>query len=847
MSWCFKTWWVVCATAISGFGSNDQMLAENYEIRLTVIDAQNGVPVPSRVYLTSESGQTYFFALSADLIGGKIPATIRYAKQNWINERSREYHTTVIAYPVVAKVPPGRYSLVVERGKSYVPDVRELVVEDRDLKVNVTLDRWINPAQRGWFSGDTHIHRTLDEARNVVLAEDLNVIFPLTNWVTFSDTLPGHGDRNLEVELPAKLVVVDDTHVIWPLNTEYEIFTVGGKQHTLGALFFLGHRSPLPATVPPWRPAVELGQATNPDVLFDMDKLDWPFAMTLPTVVPGALYELSNNHLWRTEFAFEEWNTAAPPFMLPPYGSSSGGERDWIDYTLGMYYTLLNCGLELPPSAGTANGVHPVPAGFSRVYVHQPDGFDYEGWIDGLRVGRSFVTTGPMLFASANGHDSGHHFRSEPEEEILVNLDVISETPLLYGEIVVNGRPEHLLRPSNRETPAGAFETKLSVPVQVVRSGWFAVRWWEQRPDGRIRFAHTAPWYVSVGDQPVVPSSDERDYLVRRMEEEIERSRDLVSNAARREYQDALEFYRSLPLYDDSKEVALMSRPFRNAKDRERWLNNMIDHHRYSAAELRRATGLSLETARSELEARVANGTKDPSTPQSLEVLPYPGGRHPRRGFLEGAINPQRETKISVFPPWNDGGYVVVDVPEAIFSNLGLTYLAHSHIPTIWDEIGETLAQEEWVERGDQLLMERTLPNGIEFGTVVTKHPEWVEMEIWLYNGTDQLLTDLRTQVCLMLTGAPGFNAQQNLDQISQEPLIAIKSMTGDRWIMTAWEPCNRVWSNPPVPCKHSDPIFPDCPPGDKVRVHGGLWFYEGDDIERKIGQVRETYLNRRR
>ena len=59
-------------------------------------------------------------------------------------------------------------------------------------------------------------------------------------------------------------------------------------------------------------------------------------------------------------------------------------------------------------------------------------------------------------------------------------------------------------------------------------------------------------------------------------------------------------------------------------------------------------------------------------------------GRHPRIGFLDGAIRPQRETKISVFTPWDPHSYVVVDVPEAIWSNLGLTYLAHTHIDTVW-------------------------------------------------------------------------------------------------------------------------------------------------------------------
>ena len=54
-------------------------------------------------------------------------------------------------------------------------------------------------------------------------------------------------------------------------------------------------------------------------------------------------------------------------------------------------------------------------------------------------------------------------------------------------------------------------------------------------------------------------------------------------------------------------------------------------------------------------------------TPTGLRFTAYPGGRHPRRGFLDGAIEPQRETKISVFPPWNDGGYAVSIFPKRSF------------------------------------------------------------------------------------------------------------------------------------------------------------------------------------
>ena len=813
--------------------------AEDSQVTLNVVDADTGKPLECRIYFTAENGDPYFFS-SVNEDG----SAYRYEKQNWLNEKSVEYHTTVSADPCVTSVPSGQYRLVVERGKSYFPIDQQVSVAGKDLTLTVRLTRWIDPALRGWFSGDTHIHRELHELRNVVLAEDLNVVFPLTNWVTLSDTPPSAGDKNLKQELPDRLIKVDDHHVIWPRNTEYEIFRVGEKRHTLGALFVLGHRDALQQTVPPWRPVIDSAMAKDPDVLFDMDKLSWPFAMTLPVLAPQSTYELANNHLWRTEFAFRKWYTPTPSYIAPPFGATGGGESEWIDFTLGMYYSLLNCGFRLPPSAGTANGVHPVPAGFGRVYVHLPEGFSYHAWRKGLREGRSFVTTGPMLFAEAADQSAGHEFKYESIADvgdgILVDIEIVSEQPVSFGEILVNGRPEHLLRFRSERTASGAYRAVIKQKVKPTRSGWFAVRFFEDRANGRVRFAHTAPWYVKIGDQPVTPSRQERDYLVDRMKNEIERSRGIVSDAGIREYQQVLDFYQSLPLIDDSQDVARNARPL-SEDDRRDWLTNMIHHHRFSEYDVRRATGMSIDEARQairEQKVKVDHGERA----SKIVLLPYPGGRHPRRGFLDGAIDPQRETKVSVFPPWVDGGYAVVDVPEAIFSNLGLTYLAHTHIQTIWDETSESLEPLEWTESDGGLSLERVLPNGIAFGShvriVEDQAGQAVAMEMWLRNGTRQPLSGLRSQVCVMLKGLIGFNSLRQRPTVVKGPFAAVKSDLGERWIITAWQPNNRVWTNPPVPCLHSDPIFPDCAPGQTVKVSGGLWFYEGDAIESELQRL---------
>jgi hypothetical protein len=323
------------------------------------------------------------------------------------------------------------------------------------------------------------------------------------------------------------------------------------------------------------------------------------------------------------------------------------------------------------------------------------------------------------------------------------------------------------------------------------------------------------------------------------MQDEMQRSRGVVSEAAMAEYQRALETYSDLTPVDDSEDVQRNARPLASQADRDHWLENMILHHRLTPHEIRVATGMSIDEATAAINRVLPVDPQAKTEPPELRILPYPGGRHPRRGFLEGAIDPQRDTKVSVFPPWNDGGYAVIDVPEAIFSNLGLTYLAHQHIPTIWTEQSIELEKLEWKERDGGLEYSRELPNGIAFGGRVSKLGGAAAMEMWLRNGTKEPLTGLRSQVCVMMKGLVGFTSQRSRLQIVREPYVAVKADDTDRWLITAWAPNNRAWTNPPVPCVHSDPIFPDCPPGETVRARGGLWFYEGEDVEAELAKLK--------
>lgn len=517
------------------------------EFTISVTDAATQQPVAACVYVERATAGTRHFVRALSRTDGVI-----YARTNWVNARSLEHHTSVPAAPFVAEnLRAGTYLLTIERGKEYFPETRRIVLAEGEQRAveTVALRRWVNLAQRGWFSGETHLHRPLHELPVVLQAEDLNVALPLTYWVTKAFTPPAQGNKNQSGEIPDRLIAVDATHVIWPRNTEYEIFTVGEHQHTLGALFVLNHRSIFDKGVPDWKPVAE--QARAEGALMDMDKLDWPFGMTLPLTSGATLYELANNHLWRCEFGLTKWNTKAPAFLQPPAGGTGGDERDWLAYTLGQYYTLLDAGFRLVPTAGTASGVHPVPAGFSRVYVKIDGAFSYEKWLAGLKAGRSFVTTGPMIFAAVNGQQPGATLTGG---RVQISAKIITEHPLATIEVVAQGKVVATLIPQNQLTPEGARQSEVAADLPAATSGWICLRCTEDRPDQRLRFAHTAPWWVEVPGRPLRPTQPEKDYLIARVKAEIARSTGILPASALAEYDAALQHFETLPVREGQKD-----------------------------------------------------------------------------------------------------------------------------------------------------------------------------------------------------------------------------------------------------------------------------------------------------
>jgi hypothetical protein len=110
---------------------------------------------------------------------------------------------------------------------------------------------------------------------------------------------------------------------------------------------------------------------------------------------------------------------------------------------------------------------------------------------------------------------------------------------------VVNGDVVRTVRLATKETDSGGHSTAIDETLPLKTSSWAIVRCFEKQPDGRLRFAHSAPVHCEI-DGPVRPKQREVAYFIDRMEKEIARNRDVLAAKELAEYEQALAIYQKL-------------------------------------------------------------------------------------------------------------------------------------------------------------------------------------------------------------------------------------------------------------------------------------------------------------
>ena len=119
--------------------------AVDAELTGQILDADSGKPIAARLYIKIFNDK-WFLAKSKVKEGRAVP----YSK---IRAKSREVHTCLSAHPFVVRLPAGRYTIIAERGKEYLPAQTVVHIQDKPVEVTLKLKRWIHMAKRGRYSG----------------------------------------------------------------------------------------------------------------------------------------------------------------------------------------------------------------------------------------------------------------------------------------------------------------------------------------------------------------------------------------------------------------------------------------------------------------------------------------------------------------------------------------------------------------------------------------------------------------------------------------------------------------------------------------------------------------------
>ena len=440
------------------------------KLSVTVCD-ESGNKLPFRAYLKNAKGEAFYPS-------GAIKY-VRYNEQFGVDERHFVANGTFSC-----ELDPGPYMLRVEKGLEWVPNEEKIeLAAGGHAKLMMVLHRWTNMNALAWFSGDTHIHRPTNEVELSLLAEDLNFGANITYW-NLTDLYKNEGRERPTTSMK----VIDAQHAY--CRAAQEIERLGGGW---GAVLFMGEFKPVKAEGTEFYPltATFCEQARRAGAYADWEKPVWrdvPICAALGLVDSIGIV---HNHFNRSRFLPM---TGIQKAIVPPQKIDMT-PRECALYTLDLYYHLLNCGMRLGASGGSANGVMPSPIGYERTYVRLDGPYSWDAWLTGLKVGRSFATNGPILDLTVADHAVGDSIKlTERRKALDAVCSARSQGPLETVEIIHNGK---VIATETSESGAGELVCRRKLDLS---RGWVAARCFERGKDVLV-YAATSPVYLEYGDE----------------------------------------------------------------------------------------------------------------------------------------------------------------------------------------------------------------------------------------------------------------------------------------------------------------------------------------------------------
>jgi len=508
---------------------------------------------------------------------------------------------------------PGDYAFEVSRGPEYLVETHKVTVGQGPLgnvattknfasqSVEFKIRRWIHPAERGWMSGDHHIHAagcrhydnptegvTPADMMRHVLGEDLNVGCVLSwgpCWYSQKRFFEG---RTSALSRPNSLM-------------RYDIEVSGFPSSHAGHLCLLGlTEDDYPGTDlidqwPSWTGPV-LEWARRQGAVVGYAHSGW--GMQLPDVLPDGSREFVSvvgvGNTWIGKAAH-----MLPDYELPRFDGIGANEyivtvaNGLVDFMstadtpafweLNTWYHTLNCGMT-PRISGETDFpcIRGDRVGLGRVYVKlRPDErLTYDAWLQGLKHGRSYCGDGMshILDFRVGGVNVGEpgsdgkisQLTLDKPGTVKVDFDAaaflasdkptpqtesirkrrLDEIPYWHierarqgdsrdvlVEVVVNGHSV-----ATKMITADGNTNSLSFDIPIRRSSWVVVR--------IIPSVHTNPVFVEVGGQPIRPSRKSAEWCLKAVDvcwnSKADKIRPSEKAAAKAAYDKAREVYAAI-------------------------------------------------------------------------------------------------------------------------------------------------------------------------------------------------------------------------------------------------------------------------------------------------------------
>jgi len=399
-------------------------------------------------------------------------------------------------------LPRGRYTFEARKGLEYEPIRKEVeITAEQGQTVALNMKRFTDFESAGWYPGDTHLHFP-DPAgvRYEMECEGLRVCSLLLFKSGYKTGRPGDGFFQNAEHFTGKLASSSDAEhfikvgeefrhgllahlifqnlktIVWPVSTG------GLRESGVG-----GYDWPLMFH------ATEDAHSQNALVTW----AHWPYpSMEAPLDI--AFGGIDSIDILTTGSPFEHH-----PVLVDIY--KMHGPSAYSKPPIEMYYHYLNCGFRLAASSGSDKMALNPPMGSARTYVKVDGPLTYDSWIDGIRKGRTFISTYPLLEFAVDGKEAGDTITLQPGKARLhVKARAQSIEPYEVLEIIHNGKVVRSVKPHGSK-----FEASIDDTIDVDRGGWMAARahgpkmlpygatWWKMPI-----FAHTSPVYLNMSVKP---------------------------------------------------------------------------------------------------------------------------------------------------------------------------------------------------------------------------------------------------------------------------------------------------------------------------------------------------------